>query len=56
MDQKDLEAYNSNAATHYNDVSLIPCENCGRTFKEEALAHHIKGCSVNNPYKAGTEK
>ncbi|KRX10239.1 hypothetical protein PPERSA_07324 [Pseudocohnilembus persalinus] len=56
MTPEELEKYNNQATQQYNDVSLVPCQNCGRTFREEALKHHIKGCSASKPFKAGNEK
>jgi len=26
------------------------CKNCGRTFKPEALVHHIKACTEGKPF------
>ena len=28
----------------HEQTSLVPCAGCGRTFRPEALEHHIKGC------------
>lgn len=33
-------------------VSLLPCEFCGRTFTSTALAHHAKVCTAASPMKA----
>lgn len=29
------------------------CENCGRTFTSDALAHHKKACSASKPFEGG---
>jgi len=42
---------NNDAFEAYNTKSLLPCEICGRTFREEALAKHLKGCKGGN-YKS----
>lgn len=33
----DLEAYNNDAFKTYNEVALLPCHNCGRTFLPDRL-------------------
>ncbi|CAD8047216.1 unnamed protein product [Paramecium primaurelia] len=49
---EDIMAYNNGAFNKYNKEALVACKNCGRTFKPEALEHHIKACTVDNPFKA----
>lgn len=48
---EDLERYNNKAFDSYNYTALMPCNHCGRTFKPEALAHHAKVCTAENPFK-----
>ena len=40
----DLDKYNNDAFTHYNQVSLVPCRNCGRTFLPDRLEIHLRSC------------
>ncbi|CAK83266.1 unnamed protein product (macronuclear) [Paramecium tetraurelia] len=49
---EDIMAYNNGAFNKYNKEALVACKNCGRTFKPEALEHHIKACTAENPFKA----
>ncbi|KAL4503233.1 hypothetical protein ABPG72_000839 [Tetrahymena utriculariae] len=48
---EDLERYNNRAFDSYNYSALMPCYHCGRTFKPEALVHHAKVCTAENPFK-----
>lgn len=45
----DAEAQNAAAFESYNTHSLLPCENCGRTFAEKPLAIHKKSCKGGKP-------
>lgn len=47
----DIITYNNGAFDKYNNEALVPCENCGRTFKPESLVHHKKACFSDKPYK-----
>lgn len=38
----DVDAFNEAMSRHFNDVSLIRCPGCNRTFNEEALEKHRK--------------
>ncbi|CAD8135043.1 unnamed protein product [Paramecium octaurelia] len=49
---EDIIAYNNGAFNKYNKEALVACKNCGRTFKPEALEHHTKACTADNPFKA----
>ncbi|CAD8137596.1 unnamed protein product [Paramecium pentaurelia] len=49
---EDIIAYNNGAFNKYNKEALVACKNCGRTFKPEALEHHVKACTADNPFKA----
>ncbi|KAL4502371.1 hypothetical protein ABPG72_011958 [Tetrahymena utriculariae] len=49
--RKDIDNYNDRAFDQYNYDVLVPCENCGRTFKPESLIPHKKSCKPNNPLK-----
>ena len=39
-----VESFNAAMFEAFNSASLIRCSGCGRTFNEEALARHAKGC------------
>ena len=39
----DIDAYNTEAFNHFNEVALVPCE-CGRTFLPDSLVKHQKTC------------
>jgi hypothetical protein len=40
----DLETYNNDAFQQYNEVALMPCRNCGRTFLPDRLEIHLRSC------------
>lgn len=40
----DMQEYNDEAFKQYNEVSLMPCHNCGRTFLPDRLTIHLKSC------------
>jgi hypothetical protein len=40
----DLETYNNDAFQQYNEVALMPCLNCGRTFLPDRLEIHLRSC------------
>ena len=42
--QQDLETYNNLAFRVYNDIALVRCRNCGRTFLPDRLEVHLKSC------------
>jgi zinc-finger of a C2HC-type len=44
LDGYDLEKYNDDAFKQYNQVSLMPCHNCGRTFLPDRLEIHLRSC------------
>lgn len=46
-----LEAYNNKASKAYNDVGLMKCPNCSRTFNPDSLKTHMKSCNA----KYGTD-
>jgi hypothetical protein len=48
---EDISAYNNGAYNKYNFEALVPCQNCGRTFKPESLVHHAKACFPDKPFK-----
>lgn len=39
-----MQSYNDEAFKQYNEVSLEPCHNCGRTFLPDRLKVHLKSC------------
>ena len=41
----DMQAYNDEAFKQYNEKSLMPCQNCGRTFLSDSLVIHLKSCN-----------
>jgi hypothetical protein len=49
----DLQAYNDEAFKQYNEVSLMPCHNCGRTFLPDRLQIHLKSCDKAYAKKGG---
>ncbi len=40
----DLQQYNNDAFKQFNEVSLMPCHNCGRTFLPDRLEIHLRSC------------
>eukprot|EP00347_Sterkiella_histriomuscorum_P001028 403373615 len=40
----DMQQYNDEAYKQYNEVSLMACHNCGRTFLPDRLTIHLKSC------------
>jgi hypothetical protein len=44
LDGYDLEKYNNDAFKQFNEVSLMPCRNCGRTFLPDRLEIHLRSC------------
>jgi uncharacterized OB-fold protein len=40
-----LEDYNNKATKTYNDVGLMKCPNCSRTFNPDSLKSHMKSCN-----------
>ena len=42
----DLEAYNNEAYKQYNEVALMACPNCGRTFLPDRLEVHLRSCKT----------
>ncbi|GFR40425.1 hypothetical protein Agub_g999 [Astrephomene gubernaculifera] len=45
----EIDEFNSKMFGYYNGVSLMPCPNCGRTFRPEALRAHQKACTPDKP-------
>ena len=50
----DMQAYNEEASKQYNEVSLMACHNCGRTFLPDRLTIHLKSC--DKEYQKKKEK
>ncbi|GMH41529.1 hypothetical protein BSKO_09439 [Bryopsis sp. KO-2023] len=48
-----IDAFNEIMFNIYNDETLVSCENCGRTFRPDALEKHRKGCA---PAKTARKK
>lgn len=51
----DVDAFNEAMSRHFNDVSLIRCPGCNRTFNEEALEKHRKACTGGAGAKAASQ-
>ena len=49
--REDIANMNNLAFTNYNEVALIPCHFCNRTFSNDAYEVHKKICSVDRPFK-----
>jgi hypothetical protein len=47
----DLEQYNNDAFKTYNEVALVACHNCGRTFLPDRLEVHLRSCDKSNKKK-----
>lgn len=47
--QLTLEESNALAEKTFNDVSLLPCPYCGRTFLAEKLPIHNRSCTAEKP-------
>lgn len=43
-----LDEYNSKASTAYNEVGLMKCPNCSRTFNPDSLKVHMKSCNAKH--------
>lgn len=46
-----LQDYNDQVFRQWNDTVLEPCPHCNRTFRPEALVHHLKSCKAGKPLK-----
>ena len=50
----DPDAFNKDAYASW-EQQLDKCENCGRTFRPDALKHHRNACKADKPLRpAGT--
>ena len=52
----DTQAYNEEAFKQYNEVALMACHNCGRTFLPDRLAIHLKSCDKAHSKKLGGDE
>jgi len=53
----DMQSYNDDAFKQYNEVSLMACPNCGRTFLPDRLEIHLRSCKVSKkPADDGLEQ
>eukprot|EP00877_Chromochloris_zofingiensis_P013237 jgi/Chrzof1/8167/Cz03g00070.t1 len=43
----DIEIFNAKMFDIYNQLSLVPCGVCGRTFRPEALVIHARSCRTD---------
>lgn len=43
-----LEEYNTEASAAYNNVGLMKCPNCSRTFNPDSLKVHMKSCNAKH--------
>jgi hypothetical protein len=50
-----VEEYNNDAFKQYNEVSLMACHNCGRTFLPDRLEIHLRSCDKAHAKKKGSE-
>ena len=44
LSSKDKDALNEESFKKFNEESLVPCPNCGRTFLPDRLIVHSKSC------------
>ncbi|KAK3274539.1 hypothetical protein CYMTET_17277 [Cymbomonas tetramitiformis] len=52
---KAVDEFNERMYEQWETQSLITCQHCGRSFRDEAMRHHRKSCTAANPAKpAGT--
>ena len=42
--QYDIDNLNEEAFKTYNELALVPCKNCGRTFLPDRLVVHLRSC------------
>lgn len=47
----EIDAFNARMSATFNGVSLVQCENCGRSFNETAFAKHKHLCTAAKPMK-----
>lgn len=52
MNDDELNEINDHMFKEYNEKILIKCENCGRSFNQDALAVHKRLCSRASPAEA----
>lgn len=55
MSSADIAAMNAAAQDTYNNVSLLKCEWCGRSFLAEKLEIHNRSCTQDNPARRVTD-
>ena len=41
-----IDDFNQQAYENWDSQSLVPCHNCKRTFRQDALEKHQKGCAT----------
>ncbi|GIL72949.1 hypothetical protein Vretimale_4597 [Volvox reticuliferus] len=44
-----IDEFNSRMSAYFNGASLMPCPNCGRTMRPDALRAHMKACTADKP-------
>ena len=49
MDPAGMDIFNSAMFVYFDQVSLVPCGSCGRTFRPDALDRHSKVCDGKGP-------
>lgn len=63
--EESKQAYNDEAFQEYNEKSLEPCPNCGRTFLPDRLVIHLRSCggaktkespTKGSPVRGGAKK
>jgi hypothetical protein len=52
----DMLSYNDDAFKQFNEKSLYPCQNCGRTFLPDSLKIHLKSCGGPSAIGGKTHK
>ena len=53
MSVNEIESYNNEAFKEYNEVALVPCPHCARTFLPDRLEIHLRSCAKGGPAKGG---
>lgn len=49
LSPRERREWNERAFASFNDVALVPCASCGRTFTPEALLRHAKAYTPARP-------
>lgn len=49
VEPRSVEQFNARMMQYYNGAALSQCNNCGRTFRPEALEVHQRSCTADKP-------